>query len=73
MSELKQLFAFIADNGGDEGEGIVGHHTGEGWMPLVTGKKDIADKMRPLAKRIGELTGKKVKMVSYIREEECDV
>ncbi|MDK9739312.1 hypothetical protein KI655_18615 [Vibrio sp. D404a] len=67
MTELDYLYAFIADNGGEEGEGIIASMTPLGATPLVTGSYETAMKMKPLAENVAEVSGKEVRMVKYAR------
>ncbi|MET2951288.1 hypothetical protein ABXV18_24710 [Vibrio owensii] len=67
MTELDCLYAYIADNGGEEGEGIIASMSPLGVTPLVSGSFDTAMKMKPLAENVAKTSGKDVKLVKYSR------
>lgn len=66
MKQLEKLYAFLADNGPEVGEGIIaGIMPGLGTTPLVTGKESNVKLMLPLAKAACEQAGTTFKIVEF--------
>jgi len=66
MHKIEKLWACIADNGPEEGEGIMGMgFEGIGMMSLCTSKPHIAQMMADNAKQISERSGKPFKVLEF--------
>jgi hypothetical protein len=70
MERIEQLYAFVTDEGG--GEGIPATDAGPFMMPLISGSKSIADKMKETAQLIADKTGRKLTLVRFSAREELD-
>ena len=68
-SIIKEMFAFIAVDDGDEG--ICGANLpGIGFAPLVGADMERIDSLRPIARDIAMALGKEIKLVKFsVREE----
>lgn len=74
MPKITEMFAFIAEDEGPDDEGIIGMPMGDMVMPLVGADMERVDSLRPLAKDVGLLMGKKVKLIRFsVREDLEDV
>jgi hypothetical protein len=67
---ITELYAFLSTD--ETGEGIVGEMIDGAWTPLVTSKLRIAEKMRPLARHIAEVSGKPVRLVKFTARQEME-
>ncbi len=64
--KITHLYAFVADNGGAEGEGIVSMQIGDTHMPLIGSDMARVEYLKPYAKSIAEVTGKKVYLKKFV-------
>jgi hypothetical protein len=61
---IDELYAYVVV-GPDGREGILGGFIGSGWMCFVTGRPDLADRMRASAVEIARATGVKIRLVRF--------
>lgn len=72
MPRIEKMFAFIAENNGDD-EGVVGIEMGRVWWPLVGADMARVNSLRPVAKAIAGATGKIIKLVVFETRKEMEV
>lgn len=70
MPKIEEMFAFVTEDSGPEDEGIVGMNTGAGWMPLVGADMARVESLKPIAKQIAAVTGKRIKILHFTQREE---
>jgi hypothetical protein len=75
MPKIEQLFAFIAHEDEDpDDEGVVGVRMGGGdWMPLVGADPARVDALRPLAKMVARITGKRIVLALFKNRNNLEV
>lgn len=74
MPKIKELFAFVAEDSGPEDEGIIGMSLGgDLMMPLVGADMARVESLKPAARQIAWLTGKKVKLLRFSTREDLGV
>lgn len=73
MPRINQLFAFIAEEGGPEDEGLAAFLSSMGWMPMVAADSARVDKMRAIARTVAKASGKKIRLVKFSLREELEV
>lgn len=61
---IDTLWAFTHVDENDV-EGIVGFHTGSGWMPMIAADRDRIESLRPLAERLARETGRPIKFSAF--------
>ena len=71
MNKVTQIFAVVAEN--PDEEGIVGHRTPKGWMPLVFATDRNLDKVRDIARTLANDTGKTLRIVRFTEREDLEV
>ena len=64
------MFAFVTEDSGPDDEGIVGCHTRSGWMPLVGADMARVESLKPIARRITEATGQRIKLLHFTQRED---
>jgi len=69
MPQITEMYAFVAEDSGPDDEGIVGMNTKLGWMPLVGADMARVESLKPIAKGIANATGKKIKLLHFIKRE----
>lgn len=69
--KIEKMYAYITLEG--EQEGVIGFHSGMGWVPLVGADTDRAKSYRPVAQDIANRTGKEVKLIFFSQREEVEV
>lgn len=65
MPRIEEMYAFVAEDSNPDDEGIVGMNTGSGWLPLVGADMARVESLKPIAKNIAAMTGKKVKLIYF--------
>ncbi len=73
MPRIDSLYAFVAEDSGPEDEGIIGVQTEQGWLPLVGADMARVEALRPLAKSIGQQTGKTIKLLHFETRKEVEI
>jgi hypothetical protein len=73
MPKITEMFVFITEDSGPEDEGIIGMNTGSGWMPLVGADMARVESLKTIAKNIGAMTGKSVKLIHFTQREDLGV
>lgn len=71
MHKINQLYAFVAVE--EDGEGICGYMTENGWLPMVTSSEKNLAALRPIAQEIAEQTGKTVKLIKLEKRTDLEV
>lgn len=73
MPKIDEIFAFISIDEGPEDEGVVGWRFGETMMPLVGADKKRIDSLRPYAKVIAKIMGKRVVLAKFTVRQDIEV
>lgn len=73
MPKITELFVFIAEDKGSDGEGIVAGKLGDAWIPLMGADMKRIDALRPMAAMTAKLTGKKIRLVHFTQREDMEV
>jgi len=73
MPKIQEMYAFIVEDSGPDDEGIIGIQSEEGWLPLVGADMARVESLKPIARGIGNKTGKKVKLVHFTNREDLGV
>jgi len=61
---INEMFAFIAPDA--LGEGLVAFQMPSGeWMPLVGADMTRVESLKPIARKIGKMSGKKIQLVKF--------
>ncbi len=68
---IDELFLFVAEN--EEGEGLIGHRSGDQWIPFVCADKARLNSLRPMAENIARESGKKIKLIKFTTRTELEV
>lgn len=67
------MFAFISFTEDDpEDEGVIGWKFGDTWIPLVGADMARIDSLRPVAKKIAEISGKKIVLSKFSKREDLE-
>jgi len=72
MPKINIIYAFISIDEGPEDEGIIGAKFGDAWMPLVGADMKRVDSLRPLAKEIARVTGKRIVLAKFTVREDVE-
>ena len=72
MPKIEQIFAFISLDEGPEDEGVIAWKIGDSWIPLVGADMARIDSLRPMAKKIAEITGKRIVLSKFSRREDLE-
>ena len=70
MPKIKEMFAFVAENEGPDDEGIIGALVGTVMLPLVGADEATINRLKPIAKRVAEQSGKKIKLLRFTHRED---
>ncbi|GAH58867.1 unnamed protein product [marine sediment metagenome] len=70
MPRIEEMYAFVAEDSGPDDEGIVGMSIGAVMLPLVGADMARVESLRPIARSIGEQTGKKIKLLHFTQRED---
>lgn len=75
MPRIDCMFAFIAEDSGPDDEGVVAIQSVEGgygaiWLPLAGADMARVESLKPLAKGIGQVSGRKVKLIKFTQRED---
>lgn len=68
---IDSLWAYLAVN--EEGEGIIGELTPNGWLPLVGADKERIASLRPLAERAAAASGRRVVLAKFSVREDIEI
>jgi hypothetical protein len=72
---IKEIYAFVSSD--QDGEGIIGERLSINgmmtMMPFICADKERMETLRPLAIKIGNETGKKIKLIKFTGREEIQV
>jgi hypothetical protein len=63
--KITELFVWIGTEASG-GEGILAIQVGDGWTPMVTSKRELAELMREAADQIGEASGEPVTLRRFV-------
>jgi hypothetical protein len=69
MPKITEIYAFISEDTGPEDEGIIGQRMNDTWLPFVAADQKRIDSLRPWAKSIARVTGKKIKLIRFTHRE----
>lgn len=64
---MNELYVVISKD--EKGDGICAMMTGNGGMPMVFGRKELLDDIRPIVKEMAEATGLELRIVRYTKQE----
>ncbi|KKM15091.1 hypothetical protein LCGC14_1699510 [marine sediment metagenome] len=70
MPRIEEMYAFVAEESGPDDEGIISLRAGRHWMPLVGADMARVESLKPIAKRIGVASGKKIKLIHFSNRED---
>ena len=73
MPRIESMYAFIAEDSGPDDEGVIGMHTGAGWVPLVAADMARVESLRPFAASIARTTRKPVKLVHFTQRQDIEI
>lgn len=65
--KMDEIYVVLSED--DKGEGICSMMTGQGAMPMVFGHPRMIELIRPRLQIMARETGKKLKIVKYIKSE----
>lgn len=69
LEHIDQLWVFVSVD--EQGrERIMGAHVDNKWFQLATSNPRVLEKMKPLAKQVATMTGKRYKLLRFARVEE---
>lgn len=69
--KIDEIFAFITTD--DQGnEGICGFLSNLGWIPMVGADQAAIDKLKPMAKKITQETGKQIEICRFSKRESVE-
>ncbi len=63
--KVTEVYAWIADNPGEDEEGIVAALMGNAWTPLVCTTQARAMMLKPSAQQIAKLGNKTIRLVRF--------
>lgn len=70
MPLIEEMYAFISYDKDDKDEGICAFHSGYGvWMPMVGADMKRVESLKPIAKQIANMTGKRIKICKFSARE----
>lgn len=72
MPRIEEMFAFISEDQGPEDEGLVGMSLGQWIYPLVGADMARVESLRPHAKKIAQMTGKKIRLIRFTSREDME-
>lgn len=68
VRKIDRFWVYVSED--EDGEGIIGVKTDDGWMPFIASDKDRIDNLKPFAINIAKATKRPVKLVEYsVRKE----
>lgn len=74
LEKITEVYCFVSEDEG--GEGIIAQQidlpNGKTFMPFVCSDKARMESLKPLAKNMAKLTGKKIKLIKLIQREEIE-
>lgn len=71
MFRINHIWAFLAI-GDDDEEGVIGADMGGVMMPLIAANEERLDNLRPYARSIARVSGKKVTLVKFTVREKVE-
>ena len=73
MPKINTIYAFIATEEGPDDEGVVAALISDVWIPLVGADKERVESLKPIAKKIGQVTKKKITLAKFKVREDLEV
>lgn len=73
MPRIEEMYAFITEEKGPGDEGILAMNAGLGWIPLVGADMARVEVLRPVALKLAQNLGKKVKLLHFTKREELEI
>jgi hypothetical protein len=73
IKHIDQMYAFVQTDPKDQTEGVIGFHTGQGWMPMVGADMDRVEYLRPMAQKIADATDTEIRLIRFTLREEIEV
>lgn len=70
MPKIEEMYAFIADDTQQGDEGVVGAKFGDQWLPFVGADMAMVEKLRPVAQKMQEASGKPIHLVKFTHRED---
>ena len=65
MPKITTIWAFIAADKDPDDEGLVAGRVGSQWMPLVGADMARVESLKPIARSIAKVTGKKITLAKF--------
>lgn len=65
MPKITEMFAFIAEDGRPDNEGVIAQKIGDTWMPMIGADMARIDDIRPHAQALARQFGMKIKLVKF--------
>jgi len=73
MHKVTELWAYVADGYGDEGEGICAIRTGTGFVPLVGADAESMKFFKLAAQQVADAGQKQVRLLRFTTREEVEL
>ena len=70
MPRIEEMYAFVTEDSGPDGEGVIGVDAGSHWLPMVGTDMAGVESLKPIAEAIAAKTGKKVKILRFSHRED---
>lgn len=70
LEKIEEVYCFVSVDEG--GEGVVGHNFGGVMMPFVCADKARMEQLKPIAKEMAQMTGRKIKLIKLTHREELE-
>lgn len=74
LEKITEVYCFVSSD--EDGEGVIGERMNLGgqltMVPFVCADKKRMEDLKPLAKEIGRITGKKIKLIKLTHREEIE-
>ncbi len=71
MPKIETMFAYIAED--DEGEGVTGMKTPEGWIAMVGADPERMESLQETAQMISRTSGKVITLARFSVREDLEV
>lgn len=63
FQRIDEFHAWISSD--EDGEGLIGHMTPTGWLPLIGADRERIESLRGLAQQTADASGVEVRLVSF--------
>ena len=73
MPKIDAVYAFISTDEGIDDEGVVAWKFGAAWMPLLGADKARVESLKPIAKRIAQITKKRIVLAKFTVREDLEI